>query len=90
MATVSRPILVRVKLEPVLEAMIYGMNVEQVERLARIHYRWAKQLCRKAEALREAEGQPPRFPFSQLSRYPSGYRGRGLVDGDARRRVSRG
>lgn len=34
----------RVRVEPVLEQTVIGRSVEEVESLARAHYRWAKQL----------------------------------------------
>jgi hypothetical protein len=34
----------RVRVEPVLEKTVIGRSVEEVESLARAHYRWAKQL----------------------------------------------
>lgn len=47
----------RVRLEPVLEQTVIGRSVEEVESLARAHYRWAKQLWVLREVM-QRDGVP--------------------------------
>jgi hypothetical protein len=49
----------RVTLEPLLEVSTAGRSVEEIEALARLHYRWSKQLFLKARLMRKDAGEAP-------------------------------
>lgn len=64
----------RVRVEPALEQVIVGVSTDEVLRLARMHYRWAKQLYCLHSAMRQDGLVSVPRPVRRVPQCPAPYR----------------
>ncbi len=60
----------RVRLEPAIEPLMSGRSPEEIEALADLYFRWAKQMYLKAGILRQELRMPPRPPAPRTGAFP--------------------